>query len=189
MLSGGQPDDTHIAAGMTDGTLAVRRRDPKPAEATALESKQAAIAGGSYEYFADMEAVFGTGYVKPKAKDLLPVVGPADEFKVETRRQVKLKEFDKMLKAFKYSAALDAALTKVRATAIPLRGVSADGPDCPADNHFCPGSGACQPGRIADSPVRAGRHNARARFDVCRPAHQRYPLRSARRGDRRRHHR
>lgn len=99
---------------MTDGTLAVRRRDPKANEEAAAEAKATALAGGAYEYFADMEAVFGTGYVKPKGKDLPKVVGPADEFKVESKRRAKLKEFDRFLKAFKYSAALDAGLKKVR---------------------------------------------------------------------------
>lgn len=108
-----QPDDTHIAAGMTDGTLAVRRREAKATEEAAAEAKQQALQSGSYEYFADMEAVFGTGYVKAKGKDLPPVVGPADEYKVETKRRLKLKEFDKMLKGFKYSNALDAGIKKV----------------------------------------------------------------------------
>lgn len=106
------PDDTHIATGMTDGTLSVRRRDPKPSEAAAQDAKQTAISGGSYEYFADMETVFKTGNVKAKGTDLPPVVGPADEFRVETRRTARLREFDRYLKAFKYSAALDAGLKR-----------------------------------------------------------------------------
>ncbi|WVQ85835.1 hypothetical protein IAT38_008003 [Cryptococcus sp. DSM 104549] len=111
------PDDTHIAAGMTDGTLSVRRRDPKASELTGDDPKSTAISGGSYEYFADMESIFGTGHIKAKKKDLAPVVGPADEFRVETRRQRRLKDFDKFLKVFKYSAALDAGLkTSVKPT-------------------------------------------------------------------------
>ncbi|ORY29620.1 57.7 kda trp-asp repeats-containing protein [Naematelia encephala] len=106
------PDDTHIAAGLTDGTLAIRRRDPKATESADLESAQKAIAGGAYEYFTDMEAVFGKGHVKPRGKDLPKVVGPADEVKVEARRQKRLREFDRYLKGFKYSAALDASLKK-----------------------------------------------------------------------------
>ena len=98
---------------MTDGTLSVRRRDPKPAESAALDAKQTAIAGGAYEYFADMETVFGSGHVKSRGKDLPPVVGPADEIRVETRRSEKLREFDRFLKGFKYSSALDAGLKKV----------------------------------------------------------------------------
>jgi len=98
---------------MTDGTLSVRRRDAKATETAEEEAKQAALSSGSYEYFAEMESVFGTGHVKAKGKDRAPVVGPADEFKVERRRREKLKPFEKQLKAFKYSAALDAGLAKV----------------------------------------------------------------------------
>lgn len=106
------PDDTHIAAGMTDGTLSVRRRDAKASEVAADEAKQAVIAGGAYDYFKDMEAVFGMGHIKAK-KSAIPVIGPADEFRVETRRKERLREFDRYLKAFKYAAALNAALKKV----------------------------------------------------------------------------
>ncbi|BEJ15544.1 hypothetical protein CspHIS471_0501490 [Cutaneotrichosporon sp. HIS471] len=105
------PDDTHIAAGMTDGTLAVRRRDPKASEAAASDAKQAIISSGAYDYFADMEAVFGRGHIKAKKRDV-PILGPADEVRVETRRRERLREFDRYLKAFKYSAALDAGLKK-----------------------------------------------------------------------------
>jgi U3 small nucleolar RNA-associated protein 15 len=107
------PDDTHIAAGMTDGTLAVRRRDPKQSETSAIEAKQSALSSGSYEYFAEMETIFGTGHIKKKGKDLPGVVGPADEIKIESRRKDKLKIFDKHLKSFKYSAALDTGIQKV----------------------------------------------------------------------------
>lgn len=105
---------------MTDGTLSVRRRDPKATEVSAEEAKQTAISAGSYEYFADMENIFGKGYVKAKGKDKAPVVGPADEFKVEGRRKEKLRDFEKFLKAFKYTAALDAGLQKVSKAARSL---------------------------------------------------------------------
>lgn len=98
---------------MTDGTLAVRRRDPKTSETTALEAKQSALASGTYEYFAEMETIFGTGHIKKKGKDLPAVVGAADEVKIESRRREKLKAFDRYLKAFKYSAALDSGIQKV----------------------------------------------------------------------------
>ncbi|WVQ95554.1 hypothetical protein IAU59_002651 [Kwoniella sp. CBS 9459] len=109
------PDDTHIAAGLSDGTLSVRRRDPKASELANSDSASntnLSLQGGAYEYFADMEAIFGTGHLKAKKKDLGPVVGPADEFRVESRRRTRLKDFDKFLKGFKYSAALDAGLKK-----------------------------------------------------------------------------
>ncbi|ODN99421.1 U3 small nucleolar RNA-associated protein 15 [Cryptococcus wingfieldii CBS 7118] len=106
------PDDTHIAAGMTDGTLSVRRRDPKASELSTETVQNTAIKNGAYEYFADMEGIFGLGHIKKKGKDMGPVVGPADEFRVESKRQKRLRDFDKHLKNFKYGAALDAALNK-----------------------------------------------------------------------------
>jgi U3 small nucleolar RNA-associated protein 15 len=60
-----------------------------------------------------MEQVFGKGHIKPRAQDLPPVIGPSDEYKVERKRVEKLREFDRYLKGFKYSAALDAGLAKV----------------------------------------------------------------------------
>jgi U3 small nucleolar RNA-associated protein 15 len=126
---------------MLDGTLSVRRRDPKPSESSA-DVKQAAIAGGAFEYFADMEAIFGRGHVK--SKDLAPIVGPADEFRVETRRTARLKEFDRFLKAFKYTAALDAGMKKVSSCPSILT------KDCATDNDFCIDSGT-SPQRCSSS--------------------------------------
>jgi U3 small nucleolar RNA-associated protein 15 len=105
---------------MTDGTLAVRRRDPKANEEATAEAKQAALAGGSYEVFAEMETIFGTGHIKARGKNLPGVVGPADEFKVENKRKVRLREFDRFLKAFKYGSALDAGLKKV-SSSLPVQ--------------------------------------------------------------------
>ena len=106
------PDDTHIAAGLTDGTFSLRRRDPKPSETSAAEQMKSAVAGGAYEYFADMEQVFNTGHVKSKTTPSV-IKGPEDEFRAETKRRQRLKEFDRFLRLFKYSAALDASLKKV----------------------------------------------------------------------------
>jgi len=55
----------------------------------------------------------GQGHVKQKGKS--KPVGDVDEFRIEARRKKKLREYDKLLKAFKYSAALDSILGKVRA--------------------------------------------------------------------------
>ncbi|WWC72509.1 uncharacterized protein I206_106471 [Kwoniella pini CBS 10737] len=108
------PDDTHIAAGLTDGTLSVRRRDQKASEfKDDIEGqKSLSIVGGSYEYFADIESIFGKGHVKAKRNEMGLAKGNVDEFRVETRRKRKLREFDKFLKSFKYQAALDASLKK-----------------------------------------------------------------------------
>lgn len=98
---------------MTDGTLAVRRRDPKASEQTHTESIQTSLKSGAYEYFAEMESIFGKGHIKKKGKDLPEVVGAVDEVKIESRRKDKLKTFDKYLKVFKYGAALDSGIQKV----------------------------------------------------------------------------
>ena len=60
-----------------------------------------------------METIFGTGHIKKKGKNLPEVVGAVDEVKIESRRREKLKAFDRHLKAFKYSAALDSGIGKV----------------------------------------------------------------------------
>ena len=128
---------------MTDGTLAVRRRDPKTSETSAQEAKQSALASGSYEYFAEMETIFGTGHIKKKGKNLPEVVGAVDEVKIESRRREKLKAFDRHLKAFKYSAALDSGIGKVclffsffsprLLSALPSLGGSSPYPVCTSD--------------------------------------------------------
>jgi len=106
-----QPDETHIAAGMSDGTLSVRRRQPKASEgveqplATALKS-------AAFETFlgGTLPAV-GQGRVKSKVKS--KPTGDVDELRIESRRAKRLKEYDRLLKGFKYSAALDSVLRKV----------------------------------------------------------------------------
>lgn len=109
------PDGTHIAAGMSDGTLSVRRRAPKAQEA-AREASQpfsaAALRAGAYE------SVLGTdvshiGEMNLRGKIVSKPVGDANEFRVESKRRRRLKEYDRFLKGFKYSAALDSVLQKV----------------------------------------------------------------------------
>lgn len=43
-------------------------------------------------------------------------VGDVNEFKVESKRKKRLREYDRLLKGFKYSAALDSVLRKVGLT-------------------------------------------------------------------------
>lgn len=108
---------------MTDGTLSLRRRDPKAAELAAQEAKKSILSTGAYEYFADVESVFGTGHVKSLQQDGqnqgqqrqgATTMATVDEFRVENVRRKKLKDYDKFLKTFKYGAALDAVMVKVR---------------------------------------------------------------------------
>lgn len=52
------------------------------------------------------------GHVKSKTK--LKAAGDLNELNVEARRSKRLRLYDRFLKSFKYSAALDAVLRKVR---------------------------------------------------------------------------
>lgn len=108
-----QPDETHIAAGMTDGTLSVRRRQPKAGEAAAADSPFSAtnLRSGTFESFLSSVPTLGQGAVKDKIKS--KAIGDADEFRVESRRTKRLKEYDRLLKNFKYAAALDSVLRSV----------------------------------------------------------------------------
>ncbi|KAG2757311.1 WD40 repeat-like protein, partial [Suillus brevipes Sb2] len=104
------PDETHIAAGMSDGTLSVRRRQPKASEG-ADQSFAAALKSGAFETFlGGALPVIGQGRTKSKIKQ--KPTGDVDELRIESRRARRLKEYDRLLKGFKYSAALDSVLRK-----------------------------------------------------------------------------
>ncbi|KAK7060601.1 U3 small nucleolar RNA-associated protein 15 [Paramarasmius palmivorus] len=106
------PDETHIAAGMTDGTLSVRRRQPKASEADGESSlAKTILQSGTYDSFLGGSLpTIGEGRVKGKGK--AKPLGDVNELRVESRRTKRLKNYDKYLKSFKYSAALDAVLKK-----------------------------------------------------------------------------
>jgi len=105
------PDETHIAAGMSDGTLSVRRRQTKASESSANDLfAAAALRAGAFESFLGSLPTIGQGRVKSKTKP--KPIGDVDEFRVESRRKKRLKEYDRLLKNFKYSAALDSVLRK-----------------------------------------------------------------------------
>lgn len=98
---------------MTDGTLSIRRREPKASEAHAAEVEREALQHGTYEFFATgVLGNIGEGYIKPKQKNLKPV-GVPGEIKAVSQRKKKLKEYDRHLKSFKYGAALDSVMKKV----------------------------------------------------------------------------
>jgi U3 small nucleolar RNA-associated protein 15 len=98
---------------MSDGTLSVRRRQARPSEAPAgeFEIPLAALKAGAFDSFLGVLPNIGQGHVKSKGKS--KPIGDADEFRIEARRRKKLREYDKLLKSFKYSAALDSVLRKV----------------------------------------------------------------------------
>jgi U3 small nucleolar RNA-associated protein 15 len=98
---------------MTDGTLSIRRRDPKASERQSEEAENQALRHGTYEFFATgLLGNIGEGYVKPKRKNLKRV-GVPGEMNVVSQKKKKLKVYDRHLRAFKYGAALDSVLRKV----------------------------------------------------------------------------
>lgn len=106
-----QPDETHIAAGMSDGTLSVRRRQVKASEGTNDLLGDAVLRSGAFESFLGSLPALGQGRVKSKQKSR--PMGDVDELRVESKRKRRLREYDRLLKNFKYSAALDSVLRKV----------------------------------------------------------------------------
>ncbi|KAL0574665.1 U3 small nucleolar RNA-associated protein 15 [Marasmius crinis-equi] len=106
------PDETHIAAGMTDGTLSVRRRQPKASESDADAAlAKTILQSGTYDSFLG-GSLPGIGEGRVKGKGRAKPLGDVNELRIESRRTKKLKNYDKFLKSFKYSAALDAVLKK-----------------------------------------------------------------------------
>lgn len=99
-------------AGMSDGTLSVRRRQPKASEA-ADGLPVSALRSGTFETFLGA-TLPGIGQGTVRGKRNKKPLGDSNEFRVESRRVKRLKDYDRLLKGFKYSAALDAVLRKVR---------------------------------------------------------------------------
>lgn len=89
---------------MSDGTLSVRRRQAKSSEA------QAGLLG-SGDLFSEQLVGVGQGRVKNRGE--VRPLGDPNEMMLERGRRKRLKDYDRLLKAFKYSAALDAVLRKV----------------------------------------------------------------------------
>lgn len=92
---------------MSDGTLSIRRRQQKPSEDAA---------SGSNLLLLDVSAVaspsnIGGGHISYKTRS--QPLKDVDELRIEHRRLRRLKEYDRFLKSFKYSAALDSVLRKV----------------------------------------------------------------------------
>jgi U3 small nucleolar RNA-associated protein 15 len=103
---------------MSDNTLSVRRRQPKPSETAAdAPFSGANLRSGAYESFLGA-AVPGIGDGVIKGKQKAKPVGDVNEFRVEARRKKRLKQYDKFLKGFKYSAALDSVTKKVICSSI-----------------------------------------------------------------------
>ncbi|WFD01756.1 U3 small nucleolar RNA-associated protein 15 [Malassezia obtusa] len=94
------PDESHIAAGMADGTLCIRKRELKASEVQSRERRRDAFRTGAYEHFVDTSA----------APTRASAPTGAEELAAESRRKQRLKRYDQLLKAFRYRDALDASL-------------------------------------------------------------------------------
>lgn len=112
---------------MADGTFSIRRRQPKAKEEETLTARlpkksafEALLDGDNLP--PTKEKVKGGAGIssasvssgRPSIAQRRPALGDANEMKVESKRKKRLRDYDKMLKAFKYSAALDLVLKKVR---------------------------------------------------------------------------
>lgn len=98
---------------MSDGTLSVRRRQPKASEPASNDFfSPTVLRSGAFESFLGGMSTLGQGKGREKGK--AKPIGDQDEFRVERRRKKRLHEYDRLLKGFKYSAALDSVLRKVR---------------------------------------------------------------------------
>ncbi|SPO28971.1 related to UTP15 - nucleolar protein, component of the small subunit processome [Ustilago trichophora] len=100
------PDESHIAVGMADGTLCVRKRDVKASELERREAERAAMNAGAYESFMQGKAASSNQPGKVNARRA------TDDIRVDSVRKRKLQDYDRFLKAFRYGDALDAALRK-----------------------------------------------------------------------------
>jgi U3 small nucleolar RNA-associated protein 15 len=91
-----QPDDTHVVGGMSDGTLSVRRR----------EVNESGVSQSQLDPLSLLSEIDIGQTNTNQSYDIR-------ELRLHTRTSKRLKEHDKMLKNFRYSAALDSVLKKV----------------------------------------------------------------------------
>lgn len=101
---------------MSDGTLSVRRRDPKASEQAAADMAIGAdaVRSGAFESFlGGVLPTIGERKLRQGIKGKSRKLDNVDEFRVESRRKKRLREYDRLLKSFKYGAALDSVLAKV----------------------------------------------------------------------------
>lgn len=91
------PDESHIAVGMADGTLCVRKRELRASEVESRARRRTALHTGAFEHF-------------NTRSERASAATRADELSVERTRRQRLRQYDRLLKAFRYRDALDAAL-------------------------------------------------------------------------------
>jgi U3 small nucleolar RNA-associated protein 15 len=93
---------------MSDGTLSVRRRQTKLNEGPTVDASRSSDLGS---FLGATLPGIGQGIVRERVRP--KPTGDVNELRVESKRKKRLKDYDKLLKGFKYSAALDAVLRKV----------------------------------------------------------------------------
>ncbi|CAO3616719.1 unnamed protein product [Cunninghamella blakesleeana] len=103
------PDNTHLAVGMANGLLSIRQRQVKSSEKVTKLRNQQLLQGGAYKYF-----MHGQSSSAKKNSSSKTVNGKQnavnEDFTVEKARRVKLAKYDKFLRRFQFSNALDEAL-------------------------------------------------------------------------------
>ncbi len=109
------PDESHLAVGMSDGTLCVRKRQLKQSEISRKRERKAALQGGSFDAYLQ-----GSAAAAQQRASSTAGAGPGqdaarrmrDDVRIASVRKTKLKDYDRFLKSFRYRDALDAALRK-----------------------------------------------------------------------------
>ncbi|ORX62440.1 WD40 repeat-like protein [Hesseltinella vesiculosa] len=104
------PDDSHLVVGMANGLLSIRQRQLKSSEKAAKLQTQEFMQAGGYKYFMRGQANFpGTPRNKqqttPEQHSLLQ-----EDFTVERIRRKRLAKYDRYLRSFEFTKALDEAL-------------------------------------------------------------------------------
>lgn len=99
------PEERELAVGMSDGTLCVRKREVRKAEEEARAMERNAITGGGVEAFLPY-----ANEAREQAEGKRIALMKGDDLRAETVRSKRLKPYDKLMKSFRYSEALDAVL-------------------------------------------------------------------------------
>lgn len=101
------PEEREMAVGMADGTLCIRKREVTKTEEEARAVERNAITGGGMDAFLNAGS---TTTATAQASERQSALLAKDDIRAETVRARRLKPYDKLMKAFRYSEALDAVL-------------------------------------------------------------------------------
>lgn len=110
-------DDSTIATGMTDGTLSVRSRSKDSVKGLeSVSDLQAQPMRIDPNTSSDAQTL--QYRAQHRLRNQKKGQSRGNELRIESSRQKRLKPYDRFLKAFKYSAALDSVLGKVRSQSL-----------------------------------------------------------------------